>query len=109
MKEDLLTLGPGPLLRSLRAWQPETEAAQEVQRRELGYFTNNRERMNYPEYLQQGFPIGSGVVEGACKNLIGARFKQSGMRWNPETAEPLIHLRAALLTNPDLDLRAYVS
>jgi hypothetical protein len=109
MKELLVSRGPGPLLRSLRAWQPETAAAAAVKRRELGYFANNRERMHYPDYLQQQLPIGSGAVEGACKHLISDRFKGTGMRWQPETAEPLIHLRAALLTQPDLDLRAYVS
>ena len=109
MKEALLTEGPGPLLRSLRAWQPQTAAAAAVKERELGYFTNNRERIHYPEYRRQNLPIGSGAVEGACKHLIGDRFKGTGMRWKPETAEPLIHLRAALLTQPDLDLRVYVS
>ena len=109
MKEELLTWGPCALLQSLAGWVPATEAAAEVQRQEAGYFGNNRERMQYPRYLEQGFPIGSGAVEGACKHLVGARFKQAGMRWKPETGEPLLHLRAAVLTQPDIDLRAYVS
>ena len=109
MKEALLTVGPGPLLQSLAAWQPESEGAREVQRQEVGYFSGNQERMNYPEYLRLGFPIGSGAVEGACKHLVSERFKKTGMRWNKATAEPLLHLRAALLTEPDLDLRRYVS
>ena len=75
----------------------------------MGYFSGNQERMNYPEYLRLGFPIGSGAVEGACKHLVSERFKKTGMRWNKATAEPLLHLRAALLTEPDLDLRRYVS
>jgi hypothetical protein len=40
---------------------------------------------------------------------VSERFKKTGMRWNKATAEPLLHLRAALLTEPDLDLRRYVS
>jgi hypothetical protein len=109
MKKELLTIGPWELLRSVAAWTPETEAAQEVRRQELVYFQNNQERMHYPEYLRLGLPIGSGAVEGACKHLVGARFKGAGMRWNLPTAEPVVHLRAALLTRPDIDLRAYVS
>lgn len=101
--------GPGLLLRWLRRWQPDTEEAREVKRQEWGYFTANQARMHYPEYLQQGWPIGSGAVEGACKHLVTERFKKTGMRWNKATAEPLLHLRAALLTQPDLDLRRYVS
>jgi hypothetical protein len=109
MKQEWLEIGPWELLRQLEAWQPETEAAQETRRQELGYFQNNRGRMQYPKYLEEGFPIGSGAVEGACKHLVSARFKQAGMRWKCPTGEPLLHLRAALLTKPDLDLRAYVS
>jgi hypothetical protein len=109
MKREWLELGPWELLRQLAAWAPPTEAAQEIRRQELGYFQNNRERMDYPRYLREGWPIGSGAVEGACKHLVSARFKQAGMRWKPETGEPLLQLRAAVLTNPDVDLRAYVS
>ena len=108
MKGDLKGGGPEGLLRSMRAWKPKTKEAAKVKRRELEYFRKNRERMNYPSYISQGLPIGSGVVEGACKHVVGRRFKGSGMRWNQKTAEPLLHLRAALLSKPDLDLRDYV-
>jgi hypothetical protein len=107
MKKNLLRYGPGSLLRALRAWQPPDEAGQEVKRRESAYFARHQERMDYPRYLRAGFPIGSGAVEGACKHLVADRFKGSGMRWNVATAEPLLQLRAALLSHPDLDLRLY--
>jgi hypothetical protein len=107
MKKNLLRYGPGTLLHALRKWQPTTEAAAEVRRQELGYFQRNAHRMHYPTYRKQGLPIGSGAVEGACKHLVADRFKGAGMRWNPATAEPVLHLRAALLTHPNLDLRPY--
>ena len=69
-----------------------------------GYLHNNRERMKYDIYLANGWPIASGSVEGACKNLIRDRFERSGMRWTPETAEALLRLRAAHLSG---DLDAY--
>lgn len=106
-KTELLTAGPGPLLRWLRQWQPATASAREVRRVQLGYFKNQQARMRYPEYLREGWPIGSGAVEGACKHLVTERFKGTGMRWNLPTAEPLLQARAALLTNPQLDLRPY--
>lgn len=106
-EQELLTVGPGPLLRWLRAWQPTSPAAQEARRVQLGYFTKQEQRMHYPTYLQAGWPIGSGAVEGACKHLVTARFKGAGMRWNLATAEPLLRVRAALLTDPNLDLRPY--
>jgi len=67
-----------------------------------GYFKRNRERTRYDTYLANGWPIASGSVEGACKNLIRDRFERSGMRWTQETAEPLLRLRALHLSD-DLD------
>ena len=109
MKKNLLRYGPRSLLRSLRQWRPTSPEAVEVRRRELGYFARNEQRMDYPTYLKQGLPIGSGAVEGACKHLVADRFRGAGMRWNAETAEPVLHLRAALLTHPHLDLRPYAA
>jgi hypothetical protein len=108
-QKELKEAGPEPLLACLGAWEPESDTAREVKRRELNYFLNNQARMNYPEYLKQGLPIGSGAVEGACKHLVSDRFRGSGMQWQPATAEPLLHLRAALLTQPDLELRPYLT
>lgn len=69
-----------------------------------GYFHSNRERMKYDIYLANGWPIASGSVEGACKNLIRDRFERSGMRWTHETAEALLRLRAIYLSR---DFNAY--
>jgi hypothetical protein len=68
------------------------------------YLYANRDRMRYDEYLRNGWPIASGTVEGACKNLIRDRFERSGMRWTPQTAEALLKLRAAHLSG---DLQDY--
>ena len=68
------------------------------------YLYRNRERMRYDEYMRNGWPIASGTVEGACKNLIRDRFERSGMRWTIPTAEALLKLRAAHLSG---DLNDY--
>ena len=52
-----------------------------VLHREVRYFRNNRGRMRYAHAIAQGLPIGSGVVEAACKTLVAQRLKLSGMRW----------------------------
>ena len=62
------------------------------------YYQHNRARMRYDRYLANGWPIASGSVEGACKNLIRDRFERSGMRWTQETAEALLRLRALHLS-----------
>jgi hypothetical protein len=65
----------------------------------LAYFENNRDRMKYDEYLEQGFPIGSGVVEGACRNLVKDRMERTGMRWQPSGAQAILDLRAIYLND----------
>ncbi len=62
------------------------------------YFHNNTRHMRYNEYLAAGFPIASGSVEGACKNLIKDRMERSGMRWTPDMAEAIVKLRSLYLS-----------
>ena len=63
----------------------------------VGYLTRNRERMRYDEYLAAGYPIGSGVVEGACRHLVKDRLERAGMRWHPDGAQAMLDLRATYL------------
>ena len=63
------------------------------------YFYRNRIRMRYDEYLRHGWPIATGVVEGACKNLVKDRMERSGMRWKPEMAEAMLKMRATYLSD----------
>ncbi|MCP4209086.1 MAG: ISKra4 family transposase [Shimia sp.] len=70
--------------------------------RVANYLYRNRGRMHYDQYLAQGLPIGSGPVEGACKNLIKDRMERSGMRWTEAMAEAIVKLRAIYLSG-DLD------
>jgi len=62
------------------------------------YYYRNRARMRYDSYLRQGYPIASGPVEGACKNLIKDRMERSGMRWTLRMAEAVLRLRAVYLS-----------
>ncbi len=60
----------------------------------LNYFAERREYMKYDEYLAAGYPIGSGVVEGACRHLVKDRMEQTGMRWRIAGAQAVLSLRA---------------
>lgn len=60
---------------------------------ELRYFRKNRKRMRYAEWKRQGFMIGSGVVEAACKTLVAQRLKLSGMRWGERGAQAILTMR----------------
>jgi hypothetical protein len=66
---------------------------------EIKYLQHNRKRMNYFKLRQRKLPIGSGVVEAACKNLIGARMKKSGMRWSIDGGQTVLTLRSIILSN----------
>lgn len=57
------------------------------------YFERNRRRMKYHEYLAAGFPIASGVVEGACRHVVKDRLERTGMNWIVEGAQPMLDLR----------------
>ena len=59
----------------------------------LGYFVGNVARMQYGTFREQGFFIGSGVIEAGCKTVIGARCKQSGMFWGVPGARNILALR----------------
>ena len=66
------------------------------------YFERNLPYMNYPAYLQLGWPIASGVIEGACRHFVKDRCELSGMRWEQSGVESLLRLRA-VAENDDWD------
>jgi hypothetical protein len=65
----------------------------------LRYFTRNQKRMKYSKYLAMGLPIGSGVVEAACKTVVESRLKRSGMRWSIPGGQYILNLRSIILSN----------
>ena len=50
--------------------------------------------MHYAEYLRQGYPIASGVIEGACRHLIKDRMERAGMHWTLQGAQAMLDLRS---------------
>ena len=76
-------------LRHLRDKYPRRKRIRQV----LGYFRRNRHRMDYAGAAARGLPIGSGVVEAACKTLVTERMKRSGMRWREAGGQAILTLR----------------
>ena len=62
----------------------------------LRYFRRNRHRMRYADTQARHLPIGSGVVEAACKTLVTQRLKRSGMRWRRAGGQAILTLRSLL-------------
>ena len=63
---------------------------------ELQYFRRHRHRMRYAQVAEQKLPIGSGVVEAACKTLVTQRMKGAGMRWRQQGGQAILTWRALL-------------
>ncbi|MFN8521412.1 MAG: ISKra4 family transposase [Chloroflexota bacterium] len=85
---DLRTLADGPTLSpTIRALLTRTAS----------YYERNAPHMRYDAYLAAGWPIGTGVVEGACRHLVKDRIEQAGMRWTRSGAQALLDLRAVRL------------
>jgi hypothetical protein len=66
------------------------------------YLTNKRTYLNYPRALARGWPIATGVIEGACRHLVKDRMDLTGARWSLDGAEAVLRLRA-LVSNGDFD------
>ncbi len=96
LKED--PQGASKLIRAARYRRSIIKENPEIES-EIKYLQHNRKRMNYFELRQKKLPIGSGVVEAACKNLIGARMKKSGMRWSVDGGQTILTLRSIILSN----------
>ncbi len=63
---------------------------------QLTYFRNQRHRMRYAEYIREGLPIASGVMEASCKTLVTQRLKQSGMAWSLAGGQAILTLRSLI-------------
>src|SRR3989442_4257466 len=81
-------------LRRLGQQRGLTGAKKKALGRICSYLNKNRHRMRYDEYLRQGYPIASGVIEGACRHLIKDRMERAGMHWTLTGAQSMLDLRS---------------
>ena len=82
------------LLKALNRQAPKYEDALEC----AAYIRNNRNRMRYPQFHEQGLCTSTGVVEAGCKVVIGTRLKRAGMHWTVNGANAIIALRCSKLS-----------
>jgi hypothetical protein len=75
----------------------------------INHFTKNRARMRYQRLRQQGLVIGSGLIEGTVRHLVGMRLDGPGMRWGKARAEAVLHLRCVLLNGLWVDFESYLA
>jgi hypothetical protein len=71
------------------------------------YLEKNLPRMRYDEYLTAGYPIASGVIEGACRYVVKDRMERAGMRWTVAGAQAMLDLRTTYVNGQWHDFQAY--
>ena len=84
---------PDEVLAALRHLPAPTPEAAQVRGTALRYLRSRREQLAYATFQEQGYPIASGVAESACKLVVEARMKGSGMHWERRNVSPLLALR----------------
>jgi len=84
-----------------------SKSKQTILQKVMGYLKNNRDFMHYQTYLAQGYPIGTGVIEGACRHLVKDRFERAGMRWSIAGAQVMLGLRAVYLNEDWEDFQRF--
>lgn len=104
-KEALAERGPRETFLALAqiARHGPTREAREAARKCFAYMARHRRRLDYPGARNMGYPIGSGRIESSCKQVVTARCKGAGMRWNHPHAQAVLWARCALL-NGEWDL-----
>ena len=81
------------------AGKPKLKQGQiQVLKKLIGYYSRNSGYMSYGSYLASGYPIGTGVVEGACGHLVKSRLDGASMRWKTKGAEAVMGLRGIRLS-----------
>ena len=71
------------------------------------YLSANRGRMRYDEYLAKGYPIASGVIEGACRHLVRDRMERAGMHWTAVGAQAMLDVRSTYVNGDWEEYQAY--
>jgi hypothetical protein len=101
----ILTHGPAPVIAELRSHAAEhdlTTAKSETIEKVCTYLENKSPYLDYATALASGWPIATGIIEGACRHLIKDRLDITGARWSLPGAEAVLKLRA-LISNGDFE------
>ena len=95
-------LGAQSILRSMDYYETKRKLPksrrQELQTQRT-FFKRNKHRMTYAHFRRQGWPIGSGPVEAACKTLVKTRLCRSGMRWSRKGGQAILDFRTYIKSN----------
>jgi hypothetical protein len=94
-------------LRVMAGRRPLAAAKRKALREVCNYLEKNRGRMRYDEYLAAGYPIASGVIEGACRHLVKDRMERAGMHWTIPGAQAMLEVRSVYVSGQWEEYQAY--
>jgi hypothetical protein len=94
-------------LREMATKQGVTGGRQKTVTQICGYLQKNQGRMRYDVYLAAGYPIASGVIEGACRHLVKDRLERAGMHWTPAGAQAMLDVRSVYVNGEWDQYQAY--
>lgn len=83
-------------LKQIRTKHPLTPHQNKAIQKAITYFENHRHMMDYASYLEKGYPIATGTIEGTCGSLVKDRMEHSGMRWSIPGAQAVLAQRAVV-------------
>jgi len=98
-KQCLLAGGVDQLLCELKDTVATNKEARKARQDVVRYYENNKKRMQYKDYREKGYMIGSGAIEAAHRNVVQQRLKLSGQRWSIAGAQQIVNLRASKKSN----------
>lgn len=96
---ELLSAHPEQVRLSVQRLRPTREAPKVKRTDLLRYLLNNHARIHYRRYQNDGWPIGSGDVEGAGRSFVGDRMKKGGAKWVKDNAQFILDLRSLIVSN----------
>lgn len=76
--------------------QHDNKSKKKEMQKHLEYFKNHKNHMKYAGYIEKGWPIGSGVIEAACKSVVKQRMCRSGQRWSIKGGQAILDIRAVV-------------
>lgn len=94
--------GVSKLIRSAKYYlgsQSYSKTREKEIQKHLGYFKKHKKFMQYAGYAEKGWPIGSGVIEAACKSVVKQRMCRSGQRWSIKGGQAILNLRSIVKSN----------
>ena len=108
-KERLLGDEADAVIAEVISWQTRKKTSKVIKRRLIAYLQTHRHRINYKTLREQGYDIGSGIMEASCKTVVKSRLARAGMRWEEPGASAILNVSAYWRTTDNAGFFKYTT